>query len=817
MNDFKVSQFAQPQAKRSVAGTVMWVFLVSAPSLYGAAGDSPISFPAASTTIVTPAMMSGPERRAVEVLAEEIERRTEVRCPVRNAWPKGNGPVIAVGPVDALDAFAGTQANKLAADLGDRGAEGYHLRSYAERDAVFVVGNDARGVLFGVGRLLRAATMTRGKIAWDAPLRISAVPEYPLRGHQLGFRPKTNSYDAWSVEIWDQYIRDLAVFGNNAVELIPPRSDDDDDSPHFPLPKIEMMAQMSRICAAYGLDVWIWYPAMDKDYSDPKTVAFALAEWEEVYKKLPRIDVIFVPGGDPGHTQPKHLMAMLEKQTEVLHRHHPDAQMWMSPQSFTGDWMAEFETYMQTVKPAWLGGIVFGPQNRISLPDLRKTIPASYPIRRYPDITHSIRCQYAVPDWDVAYAMTEEREVINPRPIAETQIFRLWDRESIGFITYSEGCNDDVNKIIWSGLGWDRNADPVDTLREYARYFIGPDFTDDFTQGLLALERNWRGPLLINEGVNTTLQQFVAMEKKASPQVRLNWRFQQALYRAYYDGYNRRRLIYETQLEQQANDELRLAGSLGAILAVDRAEAILQRAVTDPVAADLRARVFEMAEALYQSIRMQTSVPRYQAIHWGRGGNLDLIDRPLNNRRWLSDRFTEIRSLTDEDERLAKIDGILNWTNPGPGGFYDDLGDPANQPHLITGPGAATDPEFRTSARVGFAYQDGRRISWIRHAESRYDAPLRMRYTDLDPNAQYRLRVVYAGDRFRTRLRLVADEKHEVHGFRNKPYPLRPVEFAVPHAATDDGELTLQWRQDPGQGGAGRGCQIAEVWLMTDE
>ena len=106
--------------------------------------------------------------------------------------------------------------------------------------------------------------------------------------------------------MWEQYIRDLAVFGCNAIELIPPRSDDDADSPHFPLPPLEMMVGMSRIADEYGLDVWIWYPAMDKDYADPKTVEFALKEWGEVFQRLPRIDAVFVPGGDPGHTQPRH-------------------------------------------------------------------------------------------------------------------------------------------------------------------------------------------------------------------------------------------------------------------------------------------------------------------------------------------------------------------------------------------------------------------------------------------------------------------------------------------------------------------------------
>ncbi len=95
--------------------------------------------------------------------------------------------------------------------------------------------------------------------------------------------------------MWEQYIRELAIFGNNTIELIPPRSDDADDSPHFPLPPIEMMVEMSRIANEYALDVSIWYPAMDKDYGDPAQVEFALKEWAEVYRRLPRIDAIFRP------------------------------------------------------------------------------------------------------------------------------------------------------------------------------------------------------------------------------------------------------------------------------------------------------------------------------------------------------------------------------------------------------------------------------------------------------------------------------------------------------------------------------------------
>src|SRR5262249_11007700 len=195
-------------------------------------------------------------------------------------------------------------------------------------------------------------------------------------------------------------------------------------------------------------------------------------------------------------------------------------------------------------------------------------------------------------------------------------------------------------------------------------YFIGQRHADDFAQGLLALERNWQGPLLTNGAVDTTLKQFQALQKRATPQDLLNWRFQQALYRAYYDAYQRARLVYETGLEDRALERLRAAREVGPLVAMSRAEAVLDRAVTDRVAADLRARVLELAEALYQSIRMQLSVGRYKAISVGRGANLDTIDVPLNNRLWLKHRFGEIRGLEHESDRLRGIDEILNWADP---------------------------------------------------------------------------------------------------------------------------------------------------------
>jgi hypothetical protein len=771
--------------------------------------------------IVVPDGLSGPENKAARMLVEEVRNRTRLDWDVSLRWPTRDVPVIALGPARLFDTFPRELRERIPGLSVGKEKEGFRIQTDAGGDGapvVAIVGNDERGVLFGVGRLLRELHMAPGRAALSDGLNVASAPKYPLRGHQLGYRPKTNSYDAWDAAQWERYIRELAVFGCNAIELLPPRSDDAATSPHFPLPPLEMMTKMSQIAADYGLDVWIWYPAMDPDYNDAKTVEHALEEWAEVFKKLPRIDAVFVPGGDPGHTRPAPLMALLEKQTANLKRFHPDAQMWVSPQSFSQAWLDEFLTILRA-EPAWLSGVVYGPQVRVSLPQLRKAVPPRYPIRDYPDITHSLRCQYAVPDWDVAYSLTEGREVINPRPRDEATIFHAFADQTIGFITYSEGCNDDVNKFVWSALGWDPGADVRETLRQYSRYFLGEGTgdVDGFADALFALEQNWRGPLLVNESVDTTLEQFREMERSATPDVLLNWRFQQPLYRAYYDAYVRSRLLVETDLEHQAMARLRVAREIGSLRAMEEAEAILKGCLTHPPAADLRARLFALAAALFQSVRMQLSVPLYKAISVGRGATLDTIDVALNNREWLKIRFDEIRKLTGETARQREIDAIVNWTNPGPGGFYDDLGNPLRRPHLVMGLPYDKDPAFLHAPQTGFDWNPGWRRSWCRHAAALVDETLRMHYAGLDPTTAYKLRVVYTGDMFQAKVRLVAGESSEIHPFLLKPRDMKPLEFDLPAAATSSGALDLTWHCETGRGGNGRGCQVSEVWLIKRE
>lgn len=795
---------------RSCTALLVWLSGLSVP-VFAQAPRPETSLDLTTATIVVAGDATPRERTAATMLLEEVQRRSRARWSMGER-AAGAGPSIHVGRLTSLR--RGPLASRLGATAAP-GAEGYRLVSSA--DAVIVAGVDERGVLFGVGRLLRALDIGRDRVTLRAPLDVSEAPVVKVRGHQLGYRPKTNSYDGWDVPQWEQYIRDLAVFGTNAIELIPPRSDDDADSPHFPRPQMEMMVEMSRLADKYGLDVWVWYPALDKDYTTEAAIAKAVAEWEGVLGQLPRLDAVFVPGGDPGHTEPSAMFALLERQTAALRKHHPRLTMWLSPQGFTAEWMETFYGLIAR-QPAWLTGLAIGPQNRDSLDTVRKRIPAQYRLRRYPDITHTIRAEYPVPGWDVAYARTLDREPINPRPLDQAAVFRKWLGTAPDFITYSEGNNDDVNKIVWSTLGWKPDADVREALRQYARYFVGPAYTDTLADGLLALEENWRGSLAGNAGVERTLARFQAIERSAAPRDLLNWRLQQPLYRAYYDAYVRRRLQHEQQVQTHALAALSGALGGGSHAVMAEAERLLATS-TQPVAQDLRTRIFQLAEALYQSARMQLSVPLYRAIAVGRGANLDLVDAPLNDRVWIAEQFATVRALPTERARVTALERIARWTDPGPGGFYDDLGNPDAQPHLVAPPAFRDDPGPYQSGLTGFGSVPNWRMSWMSHAEAFYDGALQMRYEGLDSDADYTVRVVYAGDVYsqNVRVRLVADEAHEVHAPMAKPQPVAPVEFAIPKAATADGSLTLTWRTDAGIGGAGRGNQVGEVWLIRKE
>ncbi|MGQ9541454.1 MAG: hypothetical protein ACUVTY_10210 [Armatimonadota bacterium] len=750
------------------------------------------------------------ERKSAQFLRDEVRRRAGLNWQMESV-PREGVPAIVIAHPQRVP--AGLRLPPQAEPPAET-AEGYtlFLESPSPRaPRLWLVGNCGRASLFAVGQLLRWLNTGHGtaRLLNRLPGRlISTSARFAIRGHQLGYRSTPNTYDAWNVAQYEQYIRDLLVFGANSIELIPALKPDAPRTAIMPLSPWEMNVRLSRLLDEYDLDVWVWLPNTDVPSGQPADIARMVADRRRIFESMPRLDHVFVPGGDPGDMPLEELFALLERMAEDLHRVHPHAGLWLSPQGFSRERMDAFYRFLRERQPDWLTGVVYGPWIRDRMERVREMVPARYKLRRYPDITHCVRCQYPVPEWDMAFALTLNREPINPRPIAQAHIHNLFMHLADGCITYSEGVNDDVNKAIWSARLWDPRCSVRNVLIEYGRAFISSEHAEDIAEGLLALERNWQGALLGNPRPRLTLSLWKRIWQALGKEGQSNWRLQMAYFRALYDVFVQARLEGESKQEQDALKVLEQAERLGAQDAADRVRSLLDRTYTTPEIEAMRREIHAVGEMLWKSVGMQMSVSRYHADGVERGAVLDTMDEPLNNRQWILGEIEKALQLPVEEQARALVQ-VARWTDPGPGGFYDDLGNPLAEPHLVRSERWTNDPGFLHSAQDEFgAMGQGYRLSWCSQASTLYGTPLEMLYTGLDPNAHYRLRVVYNG-RFRATMRLIANDSIQIHGPLRGTQPPSVMEFEIPPEVTRGGILRLKWELVDG-----RGCQVAEVWLV---
>ncbi len=742
----------------------------------------------ASSTIGHPV-----KETAVKVLQEEVARRTFITLPAGSQ--SANAPLIILATIKDKEIDGLQLPAREGENLSEEKPEGFRIVTTQShgKDVLWLIGADDRAVIFAIGEFLRTADLSKKKILFDKANEIATSPAYPIRGHQLGYRNTANSWDAWTVDQFEKYIRELAMFGTNSIENIP--FQDDKPGPNMKVAREVMNVKMSEICNNYGLDYWVWTPA-DVDLSDKTKFEDEVKKHAEFYKECPRLDGVFFPGGDPGDNDPKYVMPFLERVAAELKKYHSKAGVWISLQGFNDSQVDYFYEYLKDNNPGWLTGVITGPSSP-DLPETRFRLSAKYKHISYPDITHTVRCQYPVLNWDQAFALTEGREVCNPQPFYYTKIHNRFAPFTDGFISYSDGVHDDVNKALWSQLAWNPNKDVNKVMQEYARYFFGASLAEPAANGILALERNWVGPLEENGGVETTFGFWQNLESK-NLQLKDNWRWQQLIMRCYYDTYDRRRKFYEQGLEKKANQVLEKAAVVGADKAMDNALQIVNEADKKPVYPELRQKIVDYCDALFKSIGMQTSVKKYNASGGERGAILDFIDYPLNNRWWLNDEFVKVRAMKTEEEKLARLETISKWENPGPKSYYDDVSNISKQSHVNTTSDDATDVAWWDSG-----------MSRKRLSTQLFQNFPKLTYEDLDPKGDYTIRVAGFGEAL---LR--------VNGVRVDPsvYNKDLEEFKEFHIASKyirDGrievsfdepeESKLNWRQH---------SKVCDIWLL---
>ena len=722
-------------------------------------------------------------------LSEQVYLRTGIRLPVRAEKPDAGVPAIFLGLTPGLVTPPGMVVPS------KKESYGIWTDQYNGSPAVFLAGRDQRGLLFAAGKLIQVLYLAKDHISLPTAIRITEAPADRLRAHQV----ITNTQSEDGFMEWDnadhlaQHVNDLIIAGANGFEPTRPELLDD----HL---------------EALGIDLFVKLKCqeiIDLDtLPDAGVVSF--------FNDFSGIDHITTYGGDAsGSVRPDLFFPHMERVLPLLLKEHPGVKWWYSNQCLEDhakDYDDYIFSYFQERQPSWLYGMVYGPWTKRGISDIRSDLPSQYEIRHFPEICHPRWCQYPIPDWDRVYSIVWPRnQSIYAMPTMMRDIYLATRENTMGALPYNHtGVYNDLNKFVWTYAGWDPEASVEEILRAYARVFFAYDFkkspvdnsqrkigrelridqaVDYVAQGLLLLEQNWSGPLAENSSTEQALEHWIRIaDCIGGPEN--NWRVEMFLEKARIDAQVKRKYDFEMMLEREAYEIMRNAPRGEITETREKVAAVLERVDTE----------FQNKNDFLNELRKLGLTDKF-------GDREEIVDNiytSFNNRYWILDMLEDAK--TKED-----FAGILNYEDPGPGGFYDNLGVNGEQPHLVGQHMWHADPGFVHNPINWVDNEDDPddRHSQLTHALARYDTPLEMKWCNLDKNAGYRIRVVYNGP-FDIRIRCQTDDGLMVHDFIEKPGN-DIVSFPVPEASTEDGELILRWFQDTSD--IMRGVSVSEIWL----
>ncbi len=503
-----------------------------------------------------------------------------------------------------------------------------------------------RGLIYAYSLFLRKSKFQKDRILFDENICGEYSPDKKIRGHQIGYRDLNNTYDAWDEAQYRRYFLDLMMFGMNTYEGIP-----DVKEEQGVLMKYDaalMFKKTSEICTELDLDVSSWQPTR-KSETDEDTIK----KTEYFYKNAPKLSSIFVPGGDPGDMMPHELFKRCRLIKKTAQKYHPNVKLWISAQA-PHEYKNWGEKFIEDLKkePEFIDGIIYGPNHAMNLAELRQKLPQKYPLRFYPDITHSVRCEYPVhfdkDDWHYAIASAFGRESIDPRPEEYKRLHSMTESFFNGSVSYSDGIHDDVNKVVFSALDFDKNAELTDILRDYANAYIHTADKEEITNIILMLERNWLGAPDENPTADTCLKKLKNLAEK-DKELLNNFRFVMLLFRAECDCLVKSRFVFENKLLKEAKRKI-MNGDIGA------AEKILLTDFSSEYKY-LRKEIDISAKRLFELIGMQLDTENYHGKNWERGCTLETIDKPITDRAFYLSKIKESKKEKNPLLYMQKIYG----------------------------------------------------------------------------------------------------------------------------------------------------------------
>lgn len=434
------------------------------------------------------------------------------------------------------------------------GSEGFSITD-TPSGAVEIIGNEERGLLYGVGKFLRTSSYDNGFVvsAW----RGTSVPQCPVRGIYFAVH-FNNFYEAAPAGKVERYLEDLALWGMNSIVFhFPPQQFNgfDDPAAKKNIEKIhDLMLTAKRLGIKVGLIecLNIGFMTAPKEYyyqpfpddlhrrgnlgvllcpSNPNCSDYLLKQWDQLTDELGVKPDFFISwpydeggcGCDKCWPWGSNGFLKISKQVcDMIKRKNPECKFILSTWMFDTPPAGEWEGLTKALKNQdWVDGIMADAHEDFPRYPLDNEIPGKLPLINFPEIS-----MWGQGPWGGYGA--------NPLP---ARFQRLWNQSSIklsGGFPYSEGIYEDINKVICLQFYWNKARTAKDIVKEYISSQFSPEAVEKVTQAIDIMESNHHRDE-ITQSAEEAFKLICDVNKSLPEEVKRSWRWRILFLRAQID------------------------------------------------------------------------------------------------------------------------------------------------------------------------------------------------------------------------------------------------------------------------------------------
>ena len=767
------------------------------------------------------------------------------------------------------------------------GPEGFLLKYFPDEKSpvLLAAGVDNRGCLYAVGEILRQCPVQNGKLTVPENLHIRTAPAFEIRGTQFGqshVAKRLARVRDWTQEETEQVILDYALAGANIFNAEP--------GPMFDfITSFGLMTQGGFGANTAGQEVPPEWHASESIgrlgyvcLSVPAARDFMLQKCEGYFKNSPTFDLVKFHGGDGGGCEcdkcdPYGLafIKLVEEMAGIIHKYHPQSRVYFTNQKFDNDDDNAIFAYLQEKPRDWLWAWGYGPgsdaaswqpghrqTHRMDLfrypgfgpyslypQEIIRQMPPQQKLVYYNEITHWKYAQHAYiqmypradrngdlpAHWshdiyerrpDQFLTMVYNRLTFYAWPRYYHRVFNDLMRYGIGDITHSSGHHDHFNQWMWQRLLWSPRRTEKDIVQEYCQTWFGKEAAPLMAEAIFQLEENLEEqpgkPLDEKAGVDLyydLVEQ--AGEKMPADLMNKNWLWRMYKQKAALDKYTKLAVQQQIELQKRIEENTaRLIDKKKAVADLTTMFSWFDDLTETPAMTKLRQEAGRLGEESNQLFGVRSD------------GYFNL-EHDFIGLGWLKRQIGRAMIANDK-ERRELLSMIVDYENPGKGGYYDNLGTANPAPHVVAGY-----PYDHGQPYVAQMLSEGNRPSQrSMHFTQDEDQGVTLFYDDLDPKATYRIRFTFVRPWYQERYAFRMNQKSQsiyADDFllaKDVELPLQMSDFFaydVPTKSTRDGELIIrldrgtdvargdrvsieQWRNS-----GGWGTLVSEVWLMKKE